>query len=170
MIQVMAKTNCKKNQFFEVNKKKEKQRYIKKKIPHFTQVKKMFTRAVQKRLSQQTVVTSTTTSSRLFCSSKRRPTKLSDEQRKDLLPKLKDWQLVDGRDAIQKTFQFKDFNQAFAFMTRSALLAEQICHHPEWFNVYNRVEVTLSTHDCSGLSINDIQMAEAMDSYYSSST
>jgi 4a-hydroxytetrahydrobiopterin dehydratase len=70
------------------------------------------------------------------------------------------------RDAISKTFSFKDFNQAFGFMTRTALYAEQVCHHPEWFNVYNRVEVTLSTHDVQGLSSNDFEMAKKMNSYY----
>lgn len=69
----------------------------------------------------------------------------------------------DTRDAIQKTFQFKDFSEGFAFMTRIALVAEKLDHHPEWFNVYNRVEISLSTHDAGGLSALDFQMAQAID-------
>ncbi|KAL4101590.1 hypothetical protein PRIC1_005342 [Phytophthora ramorum] len=75
------------------------------------------------------------------------------------------WQRVPERDAIRRSFEFRDFNEAWGFMGRSALLAEQMGHHPEWFNVYNRVDVTLSTHDCGGLSKNDIDMAIAMNSY-----
>ncbi|KAJ0392481.1 hypothetical protein P43SY_004012 [Pythium insidiosum] len=94
------------------------------------------------------------------------PTRLSDAERKVALQQLTSaWQLVEGRDAIQRTFQFEDFNAAWSFMSRTALLAEQMNHHPEWFNVYNRVEVTLSTHDCSGLSKNDVRMALAMNEY-----
>ena len=81
------------------------------------------------------------------------------------LATLKDWQKVDGRDAICKTFQFADFKEAFAFMTRTALAAEQADHHPEWFNVYNRVEVTLSTHDAGGLTMRDIDLATKMDEF-----
>ena len=69
----------------------------------------------------------------------------------------------DGRDAIQKTFQFKDFNAAFGFMGRVAMKAEKMDHHPEWFNVYNRVEVTLATHDAGGLTAKDIKLAVFMD-------
>ena len=69
------------------------------------------------------------------------------------------WAMVDGRDAIHKDFEFKDFNQAFGFMSRVALKAEQMSHHPEWFNVYNKVQITLSTHDVSGLSDRDITLA-----------
>jgi len=61
---------------------------------------------------------------------------------------------VEGREAIQRSFEFADFEQAWAFMSRTAVIAEQMNHHPEWFNVYNRVDVTLATHDCSGLSMN----------------
>ena len=68
------------------------------------------------------------------------------------------------RDAIEKEFTFKNFNEAFSFMTAVALKAEVKCHHPEWFNVYNRVKITWSTHDCSGLSMNDVQMAKFCDS------
>ncbi|XP_064397501.1 putative pterin-4-alpha-carbinolamine dehydratase [Halichondria panicea] len=69
------------------------------------------------------------------------------------------WKTVEGRDAIQKEFTFKDFSEAWGFMSRVALKAEQMNHHPEWFNVYNRVDVTLSTHDCQGLSLRDIKLA-----------
>lgn len=71
--------------------------------------------------------------------------------------------MVEGRDAIYKEFLFKDFNEAFGFMTRVALLADKMDHHPEWFNVYNKVQVTMSTHDCSGLSARDIKMATFMN-------
>ena len=74
------------------------------------------------------------------------------------------WSMVEGRDAIKKTFQFNDFNEAFGFMTRVALKADKMNHHPEWFNVYNRVEVTLSTHDVGGLSAKDEKLAKFMDS------
>ena len=73
------------------------------------------------------------------------------------------WHEVDGRDAITKSFKFTDFNQAFAFMTRVALKAEQMNHHPEWFNVYNTVEVTLATHDAGGVTELDVALAEFMD-------
>ncbi|EGC29236.1 hypothetical protein DICPUDRAFT_159206 [Dictyostelium purpureum] len=92
------------------------------------------------------------------------PVLLTEEQRKTLIPK--DWSMVEGRDAIKRTFMFKDFNQAFGFMTRVALVAEQMCHHPEWFNVYNKVEVVLATHDCGGLSTNDTTMATTMDKFF----
>ena len=91
--------------------------------------------------------------------------KLSTEAREALLSELTDWSEVDGRDAIQKTFTFKDFNEAFGFMARVALLADKMDHHPEWFNVYNRVEVTLATHDCDGLSERDVKMARAMEEF-----
>ncbi|MFM2044154.1 MAG: hypothetical protein RLY86_2730, partial [Pseudomonadota bacterium] len=77
---------------------------------------------------------------------------------------LPGWTPVDGRDAITRTFTFADFNAAFGFMTRVALLAETMNHHPEWFNVYNRVQVVLATHDVDGLSELDIRMAGFMDS------
>lgn len=94
------------------------------------------------------------------------PTKLSSEERNSDLAKVLDsgWKMDEsGRDAIKKTYAFKDFNEAFGFMTRIAIKADKMDHHPEWFNVYNRVEVTLSTHDCSGLSQNDIKLAQFMD-------
>lgn len=93
------------------------------------------------------------------------PTVLTEVERKAAFEKLPEWKGVEGRDAIYKEFTFKDFNEAFSFMTRTALVAEQMCHHPEWFNVYNRVEVTLSTHDCNGLSVNDVKLATTMDEF-----
>ena len=89
--------------------------------------------------------------------------KLSGGARKTALGRLKGWNEVAGRDAISKKFVFADFNAAFGFMTRAALVAEKLDHHPEWFNVYKTVEVTLSTHDAGGLTERDIQLAEAMD-------
>jgi 4a-hydroxytetrahydrobiopterin dehydratase len=91
--------------------------------------------------------------------------KLTGDARSNALAKLSDWKLVDGRDAITRTFTFKDFNEAFGFMTRVALLAERMDHHPEWFNVWNRVEVTLTTHDAGGVSERDVEMAAVMDGY-----
>lgn len=79
------------------------------------------------------------------------------------LTQLEGWASVEGRDAIQKTFRFKDFNAAFGFMARVALAAEKADHHPEWFNVYNRVEVVLTTHDADGVSERDVAMAQFMD-------
>ena len=73
------------------------------------------------------------------------------------------WSMVSGRDAICKSYRFDDFVQAFGFMTRCALVAEKLNHHPEWFNVYNRVEVVLTTHDCKGLSALDVKLAHQMD-------
>ena len=89
--------------------------------------------------------------------------KLDAKTRAGALKKLKGWKDVKGRDAITKKFQFADFNEAFGFMTRVALLADKMDHHPEWFNVYNKVEVTLSTHDAGGVTQNDIDMAKAMN-------
>jgi len=89
--------------------------------------------------------------------------KLTAEARKTALAKLDGWSEVAGRDAIMKKFVFKDFSEAFGFMTRAALMAEKMDHHPEWFNVYKTVEVTLSTHDAGGVTERDIKLAEAMD-------
>ena len=89
--------------------------------------------------------------------------KLAPEARKSALVRLSGWADVAGRDAIAKTFTFKDFSQAFGFMTRAALVAEKMDHHPEWFNVYKKVEVTLSTHDAGGVTALDVTLAEAMD-------
>ena len=89
--------------------------------------------------------------------------KLSGDARKAALGKLSGWSEVPGRDAITRKFVFEDFNQAFGFMTRAALVAEKMDHHPEWFNVYKNVEVTLSTHDAGGVTDLDVNLAEAMD-------
>jgi len=89
--------------------------------------------------------------------------KLSADARKAALARLSGWSEVSGRDAIAKKFTFKDFNQAFGFMTRVALVAEKMDHHPEWFNVYKTVEVTLATHDAGGVTELDVKLAEAMD-------
>jgi RNA 2',3'-cyclic 3'-phosphodiesterase len=95
--------------------------------------------------------------------SKRMAEKLTGEARAAALAKLAGWRAVEGRDAITKTFVFKDFNAAFGFMTRVALAAEKLDHHPEWANVYKTVTVTLSTHDAGGLTARDVKLAEAMD-------
>jgi 4a-hydroxytetrahydrobiopterin dehydratase len=90
-----------------------------------------------------------------------RPAKIGAEA---ALARLTGWEKVDGgRDAIRKTFRFVDFNQAFGFMARVALAAEKLDHHPEWFNVYNRVEVTLATHDAGGVTELDVTLAAFMD-------
>jgi 4a-hydroxytetrahydrobiopterin dehydratase len=89
--------------------------------------------------------------------------KLTGDARKAALAKLAGWSEVKDRDAISKTFTFRDFNEAFGFMTRAALVAEKLDHHPEWFNVYKTVTVTLSTHDAGGLTERDITLAEAMN-------
>ena len=89
--------------------------------------------------------------------------KLTGQARADALRKLNGWSEVSGRDAISRKFVFKDFNQAFGFMTRAALIAEKMDHHPEWFNVYKTVEVTLSTHDAGGVTELDVKLAAEMD-------
>lgn len=91
------------------------------------------------------------------------PEKLSPEARRVALAALPDWRAVDGRDAITRTFTFADFNAAFGFMTRVALVAEKQDHHPEWSNVYRTVVVTLSTHDAGGLTERDVALARAID-------
>ena len=89
--------------------------------------------------------------------------KLNPTERAAALQSLPQWREAEGRDAIARSFRFKDFNAAFAFMTRCALKAEKMDHHPEWFNVYNKVDVTLTTHECQGLSARDIELARFMD-------
>lgn len=89
--------------------------------------------------------------------------KLTADVRKTALGRLPGWSDVSGRDAIARKFTFKDFNEAFGFMTRAALVAEKMDHHPEWFNVYKTVEVTLSTHDAGGVTELDVKLAEAMN-------
>jgi 4a-hydroxytetrahydrobiopterin dehydratase len=89
--------------------------------------------------------------------------RLTDDELKQALGELTGWQKVDDREAISKSFKFKDFNAAFGFMARAALYAEKLDHHPEWFNVYNRVDVTLSTHSENGITELDIELARKMN-------
>lgn len=89
--------------------------------------------------------------------------KLSAAAREAFLKGNPGWELVDGRDAVKKTFVFSDFNGAWGFMSRVALAAEKADHHPEWFNVYNKVEITLTTHDADGLSARDVNLAGFID-------
>jgi 4a-hydroxytetrahydrobiopterin dehydratase len=89
--------------------------------------------------------------------------RLSTEARKSALEGLPGWSEVTGREAIAKTFTFKDFSEAFGFMTRAALVAEKRDHHPEWRNVYKTVEVVLATHDAGGVTARDIELATAMN-------
>jgi 4a-hydroxytetrahydrobiopterin dehydratase len=91
--------------------------------------------------------------------------KLDAEARAAALKGLLHWREIPGRDVIARKFEFKDFNEAFGFMSRVALLAEKMDHHPEWMNVYKTVDVRLTTHDAGGLTQNDIAMAKAMDDY-----
>jgi len=88
---------------------------------------------------------------------------LSEEERETWLAALPGWSLAREGKAIERKFEFADFPEAFAFMARVALLAEKRDHHPEWFNVYNRVEIELTTHDAGGLSLRDVEMAKAID-------
>lgn len=88
---------------------------------------------------------------------------LSEAERQDALEGLGEWEHEPGRDAIARRFTFDNFSEAFAFMTRVALLAERADHHPEWSNVWNRVDILLTTHDAGGLSHRDIEMAQAID-------
>ena len=85
------------------------------------------------------------------------------DQRTRVLEDIPNWSVVNGRDAIEREFLFNDFNEAFGFMTRVALLAEQQNHHPEWFNVWNKVHIVLTTHDAGGLSERDIRLAKDID-------
>ena len=89
--------------------------------------------------------------------------KLSEEERTTWLAALDGWKMADGRDAIERSFKFEDFSEAWGFMGRVALLAEKHDHHPEWSNVYNTVEIALTTHDADGLSLRDVKMAKAID-------
>lgn len=92
---------------------------------------------------------------------------LSEAERQTSLPPLAEtgWAAVPGRDAIRKVWKFRSFSEAWGFMSRAALVAEKLNHHPEWKNVYNVVDVTLTTHDCDGLSKLDIDLAKAMDKF-----
>lgn len=94
--------------------------------------------------------------------------KLSEEARAAALAELQGWSPVEGRDAVTKTFQFKSFNQAWGFMNRVALAAEKMDHHPEWFNVYNKVEITLTSHDVEGLSERDVVLARKIERFAAS--
>ncbi len=89
--------------------------------------------------------------------------KLNAAARARALAELPGWDPVEGRGAIQKSFRFKSFNQAWGFMSRVAPAAEAINHHPQWSNLYNRVEIVLTTHDCGGLSERDIQLARKIE-------
>ncbi len=91
--------------------------------------------------------------------------KLAIDDLRAALKRLPDWSLATGREAISRKFTFVDFDAAFAFMTRCALMAAKMDHHPEWFNVWNRVEVTLATHDAGGVTQKDIDLAVVMDGY-----
>jgi 4a-hydroxytetrahydrobiopterin dehydratase len=90
---------------------------------------------------------------------------LSDAERADALDDLADWDYDEARDAITRRFVFTDFAEAFGFMTRVAIVADRVDHHPEWSNVYNRVDILLTTHDCGGLSARDIMLAQAIDAF-----
>jgi 4a-hydroxytetrahydrobiopterin dehydratase len=89
--------------------------------------------------------------------------KLTDAERASLAATLPQWRMVKGRDAIARDFVFADFSAAWGFMARVALLAEKQDHHPEWSNVWNKVSITLATHDAGGLSARDVQLAQAID-------
>ncbi|RST88285.1 4a-hydroxytetrahydrobiopterin dehydratase [Aquibium carbonis] len=91
--------------------------------------------------------------------------RLDDEAVATALVELDGWSLVEGRSAITKTFTFRNFNEAFGFMTRAALAAEKMDHHPEWSNVYKTVDVTLSTHDADGVTDLDVRLARKMDGF-----
>lgn len=92
--------------------------------------------------------------------------KLSTERRQTALLGLPDWRRLGDRDAIARSLKFRNFSEAFGFMARVALAAEKLDHHPEWSNVYNRVEITLTTHDAGGLSERDISLATIVDGIY----
>jgi len=89
--------------------------------------------------------------------------KLDPAARAALAETLPSWTLAEGRDAIRRAFRFRDFSEAWGFMARVALLAEAQDHHPEWSNVWNRVEIVLTTHDAGGLSARDVRLAQAID-------
>lgn len=89
--------------------------------------------------------------------------RLSDAERAEALAELDGWSMAEGREAINRTFEFRNFNEAFGFMSRVAMQAEKLDHHPEWFNVYKTVEVTLATHDAGGLTGLDVKLAKFMN-------
>jgi 4a-hydroxytetrahydrobiopterin dehydratase len=88
---------------------------------------------------------------------------LTGDARAEALAGLSEWSEVDGRDAIARSFGFRNFNEAFGFMARVALVAEKMDHHPEWSNVYGKVDVVLASHDAGGVTERDIKLARAMD-------
>lgn len=92
--------------------------------------------------------------------------KLSDQERDKFFKDYPRWSPVEGRDAAKADFTFEDFNEAFGFMTRIALYADKADHHPEWFNVYNKVEITIATHDAGGLSARDVALAGFIETLY----
>jgi 4a-hydroxytetrahydrobiopterin dehydratase len=89
--------------------------------------------------------------------------KLNEDERASLLARFPEWQYEPERDAVGRRLNFDDFAQAFGFMTRVAIVAEKMDHHPEWYNVYNRVEIVLTTHDCDGLSQRDADLMQAIE-------
>ena len=89
--------------------------------------------------------------------------RLTGSARKTAFAKLDGWSEAKDRDAISRTFTFRDFNEAFGFMTRVAIKAQEMDHHPEWFNVYNKVQITLSTHEANGLTKRDIELAHFIE-------
>lgn len=91
--------------------------------------------------------------------------KLDPTARAAFLREFPLWREIEGRDAIARLFEFKDFSETFAFMTRVAMQAEKLDHHPEWFNVYNKIDVTLSTHDAGGVTGKDVEMAKAIERF-----
>lgn len=95
------------------------------------------------------------------------PIKFTEEEISEALSGLDGWQRVEGREAICKKFVFENFSQAFGFMARAALKAEKLDHHPEWFNVYKTVDVTLATHDVNGITELDIKLAKALNIFAS---
>lgn len=92
--------------------------------------------------------------------------RIPQPDRSAMLLKLPDWQMLTTRDALQRSFRFHDFSEAFAFMTRVALAAESMNHHPEWTNVYNKVDITLTTHDAGGVTDSDVALAQGIDAIY----
>ncbi len=93
--------------------------------------------------------------------------KIDPQSLNDHMQTLEGWSLVENSEAIEKHFKFKNFNEAWAFMSRVATLAEEMDHHPEWSNIYNRVEIILTTHDAGGISARDLAMAKEIDDYTS---
>ncbi|MCF6199257.1 MAG: 4a-hydroxytetrahydrobiopterin dehydratase [Hyphomicrobiaceae bacterium] len=91
--------------------------------------------------------------------------KLTQAEIEQELAKLTGWKKTEGREAISRSYTFKNFNEAFGWMTRVALIAEKMDHHPEWFNVWSKVEVTLATHDAGGLTSLDMKLAASMDRF-----